>query len=102
MTARVALVVVFGLSAGPAATTTIRVRGDAEFQDAAAALRDSRGTIVLRPGSYRELVVGPRSARPLRIVGTTGVRPYAPAKDIFGRSRTAAPDLGAYEYFAPR
>jgi hypothetical protein len=74
MAARVALVVLFGLSAAPGAAPTIRVRSDVQFQDAAAALRDSGGTIVLLPGSYRELVVGTRSARPLRIVGTNGVR----------------------------
>lgn len=64
--------VVLGLTA--TATPAIHVRTDAQFQDAAAALRDSGGTIVLRRGAYRELIVGPRSARPLRIVGTRGVR----------------------------
>jgi hypothetical protein len=59
---------------GLTTTPTLHVRTDAQFQNAVAALRDSGGTIVLLPGAYRELIVGPRSARPLRIVGTRGVR----------------------------
>jgi hypothetical protein len=71
MAAAVALAVaVFGLTAAPA----VRVGTEAQFQAAVTALRDSGGTIVLQPGTYRELVVGERSARPLSIVGTKTVR----------------------------
>jgi len=52
----------------------IRVRSDAEFAVAVSALRDSGGTIVLLPHVYGDLVVPPRSSRPLRIEGTHGVR----------------------------
>jgi hypothetical protein len=71
MAAAVALAVaVFGVTAAPA----VRVGSEAQFQAAVAAFRDSGGTIVLRPGTYRELVVGERSSEPLRIVGTKAVR----------------------------
>ena len=45
-----------------------------EFQAAVSALRDSGGTVVLRPGSYGDLVIPPRSSRPLDVVGGPGVR----------------------------
>jgi Right handed beta helix region len=61
-------------SPGLAAAKTIRVQGDAGFARAEQALKRSGGTIVLRPALYRKLVIGPRSRRPLRIVGTRGVR----------------------------
>ncbi len=57
-----------------AAPPTIHVRSDAEFPTAVAALRSSGGTIVLLPRAYRQLVVPERSARPLRIVATSGAR----------------------------
>jgi hypothetical protein len=58
-----------------AAVTSVHVRNSAEFAAAVAALRDTGGTIRLRRGWYGgEIVVGPRSARPLRIVGGRGVR----------------------------
>jgi hypothetical protein len=54
---------------------TIRVKSEAGFAKAARKLRVSGGTIVLRPQLYRRLVIPPRrSTRPLRIVGTFGVR----------------------------
>jgi hypothetical protein len=50
-------------------------RDEAGFAAAVAALRNSGGTIVLLPHRYRgELLVPPRSARLLRIVGAPGVR----------------------------
>ena len=52
----------------------VAVSSDAEFAAAERALRRLGGTIVLRPGLYRRLIVGPRSWRPLRIVGTRGAR----------------------------
>jgi hypothetical protein len=60
--------------AEPAQSPTRYVRGDAAFAAAVASFRRSGGRIVLLPGSYRRLVVGPRSWRPLRIVGTRGAR----------------------------
>src|SRR5215208_1106539 len=53
---------------------TITVATDGQFASAAAKLRRSGGTIVLRPRLYRRLVIGPRSRRPLRIVGLRGAR----------------------------
>jgi hypothetical protein len=53
---------------------TIVVRNPKAFERAAAALRQRGGTIVLRPGSYASLVVGPRSGPILRVVGRPGVR----------------------------
>jgi hypothetical protein len=63
-------------SARPFAATgrTLAVRGDADFAAAVRSLRYSGGKIVLRPGRYRHLVVGPRSSRKLQIVGSKGVR----------------------------
>ena len=60
--------------AEPAKSPTRYVRGDAGFAAAVATFRRSGGRIVLLPASYRRLVVGPRSWRPLRIVGTRGAR----------------------------
>ena len=57
-----------------AATRTIRVKNDKQLQAAVFKLRHSGGTIRLRRGFYRRLVVRGRSSRPLRIVGTRGVR----------------------------
>jgi hypothetical protein len=55
--------------------TTIHVRSSAGFAAAVSALRERAGTIRLHRAHYGgELVVGPRSARPLRIVGERGVR----------------------------
>ena len=57
------------------ATRTISVGSEQQFAAAVATLRDAGGTISLRPHVYRgELVVPPRSSRPLRIVGGPGVR----------------------------
>ena len=72
--AALALVVLAGAAGAGRATTTIRVRDDVQFQAAVSALRDSGGTILLRPSVYRELTVPPRSARRLRILGMPGVR----------------------------
>jgi hypothetical protein len=56
-------------AAEPAASKMIRVRNDRQLQAAVAKLANSGGTIRLLPHLYRALVVRPRSARPLRIVG---------------------------------
>jgi hypothetical protein len=69
-----AVTVVLGPTAVGAAPKTIRVRTEAEFATAVSALRDTGGTIVLLPDTYRGLVVPPRSGRPLRIIGMPGVR----------------------------
>jgi parallel beta helix pectate lyase-like protein len=60
-------------AAEPAASKTIRVRNDIQFQAAVSKLANSGGTIRLLPNFYRTLVVPPRSGRPLRIVGKPGV-----------------------------
>src|SRR5215510_9673457 len=70
-----ALVVLGGAPAAqPAAGKTIRVRNDKQLQAAVRRLASSGGTIRLRPGLYRELVIRHRSPRPLRIIGRRGVR----------------------------
>jgi hypothetical protein len=61
-------------AAEPAASKTIRVRNDRQFQAAVSKLANSGGTIRLLPNFYRSLVVPPRSGRRLRIVGRPGVR----------------------------
>ena len=61
-------------TSGAASGRTIIVGSDAAFAAAVAKLRVSGGRIVLRPGWYGRLVVGPRSWRPLRIVGMRGAR----------------------------
>jgi hypothetical protein len=60
----------------PAASAkTAYVRTGARFQQAVAAFSGSGGRVVLLPHPYRTpLVVGPRSARRLTIVGTRGAR----------------------------
>jgi hypothetical protein len=57
-----------------ASARTIVVRNPKAFERAAATLRHRGGTIVLRPGAYASLVIGPRSGPTLRIVGSGGVR----------------------------
>jgi hypothetical protein len=58
-----------------AESAAISVRNGSELAAAVSALRDTGGTIRLRRNDYGgELVVGSRSARPLRIVGESGVR----------------------------
>jgi hypothetical protein len=69
-----ALVFAVAPAAEPAASKTIRVRNDRQFQAAVAKLARSGGTIRLQPHHYRALVVPPRSNRPLRIIGRPGVR----------------------------
>jgi hypothetical protein len=70
-----ALVVLAGAPAAePAATKTVRVRSDRQFQAAVARLASSGGTIQLLPNVYRSLVVPRRSDRRLRIIGRPGVR----------------------------
>ena len=61
-------------SAWPAESpaATIAVRSDAAFASAVDQLRASGGTIVLLPGRYDRLFVGPRSARPLIIRARLG------------------------------
>jgi len=69
------LVIVGAAPAGEsAASKTIRVRNDKQLQAAVFRLANSGGTIRLLPNSYRRLIVPPRSSRPLRILGTRGVR----------------------------
>ena len=69
------LVVPLSSGAADAGTATIRVRSSSQFEAAVRALRKTGGTIRLRRHEYGgELVVGPRSVRPLRIVGEPGVR----------------------------
>jgi hypothetical protein len=53
---------------------TILVGSEAGFARAAEELRNSGGKIVLRPRLYRQLVIGPRSGKQLRIVGSRGTR----------------------------
>lgn len=66
------------LAAAPAGETarsrTIRVQNDKQLQAAVRRLRNSGGTIRLQPRFYRELAIGPRSGRTLRIVGRPGTR----------------------------
>jgi hypothetical protein len=72
-----ALALALDRPADPAAEArpkTIYVKSDAAFAAAVKKLRRSGGTIVLRPRFYRRLVIGPRSWRPLRIVGMRGAR----------------------------
>jgi hypothetical protein len=75
-----ASVLALGLAGGTRPATqravpkTIWVESDAGFAAAAKKLRRSGGRIVLRPRFYRRLVIGPRSWRPLRIVGIRGAR----------------------------
>ena len=61
-------------TAQPAASKTIGVRSERQFQAAVARLASTGGTIRLAPNHYRTLVVPPRSAGWLRIVGRKGVR----------------------------
>jgi Right handed beta helix region len=63
-----------GASAAAAKPRAITVRNATGFAHAAAKLRRSGGTIVLRPGAYASLILGPRGSSPLRIVGAGGVR----------------------------
>src|SRR5436190_19883789 len=64
-----------GLLAGNAEPVTLHVRNARQFEEAVAQLRSSGGRVVLLAHGYRrELVVGPRSDRPLRIVGRPGAR----------------------------
>ena len=71
-----AAVVVEGRAAPAAAGKKLRilVGTEAGFARATAKLRDSGGTIVLRPRLYRQLVIGPRSGKRLQIVGSRGTR----------------------------
>jgi Right handed beta helix region len=70
-----ALVVLAGApAADPAVSKTIRVRNDKQLQAAVHRLAHTGGTIRLRPRFYRQLIVPPRSSRPLRIVGGPGAR----------------------------
>ena len=65
---------VYPLSAD-ADIAAIQVRNSTQFAAAVDALRDTGGMIKLRRGYYSgELVVGRRSAKPLHIVGESGVR----------------------------
>lgn len=60
--------------AGRAGSKAVSVGNEEQFATAVAALRNTGGTIVLRPRHYRELVVGARGGRQLRIVGAPGAR----------------------------
>jgi len=70
-----------------AASRTIRVRSDRQLDAAVSKLANTGGTIRLLPNFYRTLVVRPRSARPLRIMGTTGVRIE---RVVFDRTRNVS------------
>jgi hypothetical protein len=71
----VLVVAVFAVVAPSAqAGRTIAVHDARGFTRAAAGLARSGGTIVLRPGAYGSLVVGPRRGGELRVVGGSGVR----------------------------
>ena len=61
-------------AAESAASKTIRARNDKQLRAAVFRLANSGGTIRLLPKPYRQLVVPPRSSRPLRILGTPGAR----------------------------
>jgi hypothetical protein len=74
-------------AADPAASKTIRVRNDKQFQAAVAKLARSGGTIRLQPSLYRTLVVPPRSGRRLRIIGRPGVRIQ---RLVFDRTRNVS------------
>jgi hypothetical protein len=64
-----------GALAAPAYGTTRYVENGRAFQQAVRDFRWSGGRIVLLPGDYlRPLVIGPRSGRPLDIVGAPGAR----------------------------
>jgi hypothetical protein len=74
-TAMLAFAALVGPLAPDGDAGTIRVRSETQFEAAVSALRSTGGTVVLLPHLYRgTLVVPPRSARPLRIVGTPGAR----------------------------
>lgn len=60
--------------AGARQARTLWVGDDAELAAAVSALSATGGTIRLRPGAYRRLVVSARPVRPLEITGTRGVR----------------------------
>jgi hypothetical protein len=82
------LVVVAGAPAAEsAASKTIRVRNDRQLQAAVSRLANSGGTIRLLPNAYRRLIVPSRSSRPLRIVGTHGVRIE---RVVFDRTKNVA------------
>jgi hypothetical protein len=75
LAALVAAVPAMILWTSTAAAATAYVRSEAQFQAAVSAFRISGGRVVLLPHLYRsELVVGPRSARRLTIVGRPGAR----------------------------
>jgi hypothetical protein len=57
-----------------AGSGTIVVGNSKAFGRAATAFRSSGGTIVLRPGAYSSLVLGPRRGGLLRVVGSGSVR----------------------------
>jgi hypothetical protein len=68
-------VVPLSAGAGDARVVTIQVHDGTQFAAAVRALRVTGGTIRLHRNHYGgELVVGSRSAKPLRIVGERGVR----------------------------
>ena len=70
-----ALVVLAGApAADPAASKTISVRNDKQLRVAVRKLASVGGTIRLRRHFYRQLIIPPRSARRLRIIGRPGVR----------------------------
>jgi len=69
------LVVPLSAAAGQPRGRAIQVHDGTQFAAAVRALRTTGGTIELRRNHYGgELVVGSRSARPLRIMGERGVR----------------------------
>jgi hypothetical protein len=69
---------------GDAGARAYYVHDDAQFARAERKAARTGGRIILLPGSYRRLVIGPRSRRALRIEGTRGVRVQSV---IFDRTR---------------
>jgi len=69
-----ATVVPAGADASASTPRTISVHDARGFARAAARLARSGGSIVLRPGAYGSLALGPRSGGELRVIGAGGVR----------------------------
>ena len=63
-----------GTADGRSKERTLRVGNDRQLAAAVQRLRHSGGTILLRRGAYGRLIVSVRPSRPLRILGTGGVR----------------------------
>ncbi|HEY2372859.1 MAG TPA: hypothetical protein VGH82_09945 [Gaiellaceae bacterium] len=82
---------------------TIVVRNPRAFERAAAALRHRGGMIVLGPGSYASLVLGPRSGGTFtgRRCRRRPRRPLPALADSAGLDRRAADRPGGFGYREP-